>query len=204
MKTNRGILFVAVLALASLACNAFVNTVERLVGPAGGPLVTTEANGNLRVGAGPVITSVENTRTVVQEQGDSLQFIEAFATEQYTAEELSQAGHTYTYTLRLERDTTVVWGTNWCTTTPELLTENWDHISLEFSVNGAAIPLQQFGVLEVQSGDMYCRHFLTTLSEWPAGETALETRVTFDTEINDGLSNYPAGTHVYHYTVTVP
>ena len=202
MQTHRWILFASSLTLASLACNALANTVERLAQPV--PAVTTDANGDVRVGAGPAITSVDNTRTAVQAQGSALQYLEAYAQEQYLPEELSQAGHTYTFTVKVDQDTVVLWGTNWCTTTPELLQSNWDHIQLAFTVNGAAIPLEQFGVLAVQDGTMYCQQVLTTVKDWPAGVTELETQVTFDAPLNDGLSDYPAGTHSYHYTVTVP
>jgi hypothetical protein len=201
MKTQRWIPFASFLVLASLACNAFVSTAERLAQPA--PAVTTEANGDVRVGGGPVITSVDNTRAAVQAQGSALQFLDAYAQEKYTPEELSQAGRTYAFTVTLDPGTTVLWGTNWCTTTPELLKSNWDHIQVAFSVNGATIPLEQFGVLEVQDGTMYCRHVLTTVKDWPPGATELETRVTFDAPLNDGLSDYPKGTHLYRYTVTV-
>lgn len=132
-------------------------------------------------------------------------YLEDKARETYADDELSQVGKTYTYTVPISESETLLWMNGWCASTAEILAENYQHIRLEFSLNGEGVPLDQLTPLETKPPDTenYCRLHYTALSDWPAGEHHLSVEVTFDQAINDGASDYPAGTHVYKYIVYV-
>jgi hypothetical protein len=128
-------------------------------------------------------------------------WLEDLAPESY--EITSQAGETYTYTITMDRSRDVMWVYGWCATTKELLAQNWDHISLVFTLDGEEVPLDSFVRLEDNFDEMECRLYYTLLTDWPRGEHLLTTEATFASAINDGLDDYPAGTHVYEYRVSV-
>lgn len=146
----------------------------------------------------PRIASLSEAETAFQAQTP---WLEDLAAESYDI--TSQAGETYTYTITMDRSRDVMWVYGWCATTKELLAQNWDHISLVFTLDGEEVPLDSFVELESIFDEMECRLYYTLLSDWPGGEHLLTTEVTFRTTINDGLDDYPAGTHVYEYRVSV-
>ena len=115
----------------------------------------------------------------------------------------SQAGETYTYTIELDRSQEVMWVYGWCTVTQEQLAQNWENISLVFTLDGESVPLDSFVKLEDKFGDLECRMHYALLADWPSGEHELTTEVTFATAINDGLDDFPAGTHIFEYRVHV-
>ena len=115
----------------------------------------------------------------------------------------SQAGETYTYTIEMDRSQEVMWVYGWCTVTQEQLAQNWENISLVFTLDGDSIPLDSFVRLEDKFGDLECRMHYALLADWPSGEHQLTTEVTFATAINDGLDDFPAGTHIFEYQVHV-
>ena len=115
----------------------------------------------------------------------------------------SQAGETYTYTIEMDRSQEVMWVYGWCTVTQEQLAQNWENISLVFTLDGESIPLDSFVRLEDKFGDLECRMHYALLADWPSGEHELTTEVTFATAINDGLDDFPAGTHIFEYRVHV-
>lgn len=115
----------------------------------------------------------------------------------------SQAGETYTYTIEMDRSQEVMWVYGWCTVTQEQLAQNWENISLVFTLDGESVPLDSFVRLEDKFGDLECRMHYALLADWPSGEHELTTEVTFATAINDGLDDFPAGTHIFEYRVHV-
>ena len=115
----------------------------------------------------------------------------------------SQAGETYTYTIEMDRSQEVMWVYGWCTVTQEQLAQNWENISLVFTLDGESVPLDSFVRLEDKFGDLECRMHYALLADWPSGEHQLTTEVTFATAINDGLDDFPAGTHIFEYRVHV-
>ena len=115
----------------------------------------------------------------------------------------SQAGETYTYTIEMDRSQEVMWVYGWCTVTQEQLAQNWENISLVFALDGESVPLDSFVRLEDKFGDLECRMHYALLADWPSGEHQLTTEVTFATAINDGLDDFPAGTHIFEYRVHV-
>ena len=130
-------------------------------------------------------------------------FLEDKAREQYAPEEVSVPG-VFTYTVPLAKSETLVWGYFWCTTTTEILDQNFSQIDLSFELNGEAVPLDKFVTADLPSGDTQCRVIYTALSDWKPGEHHLTTAATFKTPINDGMGDYPAGDYVSEYSVFVP
>ena len=128
-------------------------------------------------------------------------WLQDLAPESY--ELTSQAGESYTYTIQLDRSQEVMWVYGWCTVTQEQLAQNWDNISLVFTLDGEAVPLDNFVRLEGNFGELECRMNYALLADWPPGEHMLTTEVTFATAINDGLDDFPAGTHSYDFRVHV-
>lgn len=159
---------------------------------------TVGAGTDLQLSNGPVIGSSQTTNNALNNRAPLL---EALATEQYNSAELSRAGKTYTFTIELGDQQSLIWQTNWCTTTADILKQNLDHIHTEFVVNGETIDPSYVNLVQVQSGDLYCAYFIASVSGWPEGKTVLEINVTFTDKINDGMSDYEQGTHTYHYEV---
>ncbi len=130
-------------------------------------------------------------------------FLEDKAREEYSAEEVSVPG-VFTYTVPLLKSESLIWGYFWCTTTTEILEQNFSQIEVSFELNGEAVPLDKFVTADLPSGDTQCRVIYTALSDWKPGEHHLTTSVTFKTPINDGMGDYSAGDYVSEYSVFVP
>jgi hypothetical protein len=128
-------------------------------------------------------------------------WLEELAEESY--DETSQAGETYFYTIVMEESQDVMWVYGWCAVTPEQLEENWENISLVFTLDGEEVSLDSFAEVEGPFADQECHLYYALLTDWPSGEHFLSTEVTFATELDDGSDIYPEGTHVYLYLVTV-
>jgi hypothetical protein len=143
--------------------------------------------------------------------GSRLESAAALDAEAPTLEELaeesydvtSQAGETYTYTVSMERSQDVLWTYGWCTATEEQLKQNWENISLVFTLEDEEVPLERFVLLEGLLDEQQCRLYYVLVTDWPRGEYVLTTEVTFASELDDGFDVYPAGTHTYRYEVSV-
>jgi hypothetical protein len=128
-------------------------------------------------------------------------WLEELAEESY--DDTSEAGETYLYTVDLESSRDVLWVYGWCTTSQDILEQNWEHIALIFTLNGEEVPFSEFALLETDFEGQFCRLHYALVTDWPRGEHELLTEVTFDTELNDGQDTFPEGTHYYKYVVTV-
>lgn len=127
-------------------------------------------------------------------------FLDEFARESYEDADYAKPG-TLTFTVPLARDQTLIWMYAWCTTTTEILNQNFQNIELEFVLNGKVIPLDQLRTDDLPAGGQQCRLYYTALSKWMPGEHHLTITATFKTAINDGVSNYEAGDYVMDFTV---
>jgi len=128
-------------------------------------------------------------------------WLEELAEESYDV--TSQAGETYLYTVALESSRDVLWVYGWCTTSQEILEQNWEHIALVFTLNGEDVSLSQFAIQGTDIEGQVCELYFALVTDWPRAEHELLTEVTFDTELNDGQDTFPEGTHYYKYVVTV-
>ncbi len=156
---------------------------------------------DLKIEGGPVLASPESTLAALQ---GGLQSLEAVAQEQYDAAAFAQVPATFQFTIQLDNDRRLTWGWGWCTTSPEVLAQNYEHIKLELFVNGQPIDLKYFAVVEQQPSGLACKSYSTVVYGWPSGETQLEVRATFTEMINDGQADYPEGTQTFKYSVTLP
>ncbi len=189
--------------LAILACASFPNiTIPSLsTATARAALTATvESGGDYHTTSGLIVGSLDTTEKAIDAQAP---FLESLAPEQYDTTTLSQAGQTYAYTIDLDKEQTLIWQTNWCTTTEEILNQNMEHIRIQFTVDGEVVDPGHIGLVQTRSGDLYCAYFLASLSDWPPGTTVLKIDITFTDVINDGLADYPKGTHTYEYSVTL-
>lgn len=199
----RSFSLLAILSAAALACASFPNLTIPSLSTAtarAGLTATVESGGDYPTSSGLIIGSLETSEKAIDE---SAPFIESLASEQYETTELSQAGQTYVYTINLDEETTLIWQTNWCTTTEEILNQNMEHIRIHFTVNGETVDPGHIGIIQTRGGDLYCAYFIASLYNWPQDTTVLKIDITFTEDLNDGLGDYPAGTHTYQYNVTL-
>ena len=127
-------------------------------------------------------------------------FLEGVAREQYEDADYAVPG-TLTFTIPLLKEETLLWLYAWCTTTTEVLNQNFENIELKFVLDGEEIPLDQFRQEDRENNGRQCRLYYTALSKWPAGEHHLSTAATFTAPINDGTADYEAGDYVLDYAV---
>jgi hypothetical protein len=128
--------------------------------------------------------------------------LETLAKEKYT-EDLSKPG-TRIYTVEIVDEKPTYFGYGWCTTTEEILKQNFEHIKVKFYFNDDILGSDVVHPLSITRGDgLVCVDFAVLMSEWANGEYKLQAVVTFDDKINDGIADYPAGDYVFDYDVTV-
>ncbi|RIK29273.1 MAG: peptidase S41 [Anaerolineae bacterium] len=127
-------------------------------------------------------------------------FLEEAAREEYQSADYANPG-VLTFTVPLIKDESFVWMYAWCTTSTEVLNQNFQNIKLKFMMDGEEVPLDQLVNEDLASGGQQCRLYYTALSNWPAGEHHLSITATFTESINDGTSDYEAGEYVLNYDV---
>jgi hypothetical protein len=129
-------------------------------------------------------------------------YLASLAKEQYTDEDTAQPG-TLTYTVEITDDTPTFFNYGWCTTTEEILQQNFEHIRIGLYINGEALSSDVVHPITYQLTDMVCLDFVALLSNWPNGQYELRAIAMFDQQINDGLADFEAGDYIYEYNVTV-
>jgi hypothetical protein len=181
------------------------NPASTAVPPRPGRTITAPPSANAKV---PNLGTLAETKAALAAQPTNV--LEALASERYTAEELAQMNQTFPFTIKLGGDEPVLWEYGWCATTAAILKDNLQHITPQFSMNGAPVDMNQFYAFDSQSADsqtntaLQCHSYAVLVSHWPQGDTELQTLVTFNAKINDGLADYPSGTQTFVYTVTRP
>jgi carboxyl-terminal processing protease len=168
----------------------------------------TIENLNKPIGAGiepehsPTMGSVTESEAALQSETN---WLDDLAQEEYSEDELSQAGRVYTYTVPMYNSEDIIWAYAWCTADEESFEDNWSKIELELSINGELVQLEDFAELEGVFSGNHCRLYYTVLKDWVVGEHIITTKVTFTGPINDGIvvEDFPAGTHIFEYHVYV-
>ena len=149
----------------------------------------------------PSLASAEEAKTALDSGVNDL---EAYAYVVPDTPAINQPGDVYIYEIQLSESTPLLWNYGWCTTTQEILEENFSHIGLEFTINGTSVSSAGFFVNNYERSDgAPCREYTALVDEWPIGQHILESRIMFTQDINDGWDVYPAGTHTFRYFVTV-
>ncbi len=217
-------LWLTLLVALSLSCQ----TVTRLVGggaaptafsptpiqvPAANP-TATEASPALSTATpppaagaeAPTLGTIDETKAALQAHPNSV--LEALASERYTASELAQMNQTFPFTIDLAGDTPALWEYGWCATTAAILADNLKHITPQFSMNGQPVDVGKFYAFDSQSADsqtnqtIQCHSLAVVVTHGPQGQSKLQTLVTFDAKVNDGMGDYEPGTQTFDYTVT--
>jgi hypothetical protein len=130
-------------------------------------------------------------------------YLESLAEEAYSDEDYAGPG-TLTYTIKITDDTPTYFGYGWCTTTQEILQQNFEHIRVRLSINGRELDKNAVHPLSFARPDGFvCLSLGTLLSDWQPGEYELEAAATFEEEINDGAADFEAGDYVFVYNVSV-
>ncbi|HXF86553.1 MAG TPA: hypothetical protein VNK49_14325 [Anaerolineales bacterium] len=165
------------------------------------PNLTATQEAWVKPAQSPLLASAEEAVEAMQA---GTRYLEEFATVIPELPEINQPGDIYTFEIELPESVPLVWSYGWCTTTTEILEENFSHIRLAFLMNETSVPFDHFVTAEFEQPDgSVCRQYAVLVSSWPAGRHLLETYVTFRQDIHDGWNLYPAGTHVFKYFVTV-
>lgn len=154
------------------------------------------------VGPMPVM---ETDADKVLEILNSRNFVElgAFAQERYTEEDVAKPG-TLTFTVTIPNDQPIYFSYGWCTTTEEILRQNFEHIDIKLLINGDELGDDVIHPISFTRPDgLRCLDYGVLATEWPAGEYRVETAAAFNQKINDGLADYEAGDYVFQYNVTV-
>ncbi|HLF73675.1 MAG TPA: hypothetical protein VI524_04985 [Anaerolineales bacterium] len=136
-------------------------------------------------------------------KGSKWVYLQELAEEQYTREEYDRPG-TLTFTVKITDDKPTYFNYGWCTTTEEILQQNFEYIRVRLYFNGDELGNDVVHPVTYTRPDgLVCLDFGVLMSDWPAGEYELKAVATFDQKINDGLADYEAGDYVFSYKVTV-
>jgi hypothetical protein len=149
----------------------------------------------------PLLGTVEDAENAL---ASNATYIEYYAVVYSDTPEVNQPGDVYIFEVVLEESEPLLWSYGWCTTTPEILEQNFAQMKLLFSINQTAALVSNFAVQdEIQSDDSRCRSYNALVNRWPPGVHHLEVQITFSQPTDDGWNTYPAGTHTFKYIVTV-
>ena len=130
-------------------------------------------------------------------------YLQALAEEQYTEADFAKPG-TLTFTVNVTEDKPTYFNYGWCTTTEEILQQNFEHIKLKFYFNGEQLGTDVVHPVSFTRPDGFvCLDFGVLMSDWAPGEYKLEAVATFEEKINDGAADFEAGDYIYEYNVTV-
>jgi hypothetical protein len=136
-------------------------------------------------------------------KGGNWVYLQQLAKEQYTDDDFAKPG-TLTFTVSITDDKPTYFNYGWCTTTEEILKQNFEHIKVSLLFNGE--PLRRDVVHPISStrpDGFVCLEFGVLMSDWSPGKYDLEAIATFDEKINDGAADFEAGDYIFKYDVTV-
>ena len=153
--------------------------------------------------AQPTFASASEARKAV-ETNSALQL--EFFTERYPPQPgINQPGDVYLFDIFIEPEQPAIWDYGWCTTTQEILDQNFAQMKTEFIVNGKILSADLFAVTEydVSNDSGRCRVLSALITHWPDGAHHMDVNVTFLRPTDDGWNVYPAGTHTFRYFVNV-
>ena len=153
--------------------------------------------------AQPTFASVSEAKKAAEER--VIWPLEYFAERYPDQPDINQPGDVYLYNIFLGADQSALWDYGWCTTTQEILEQNFAQMKVEFIVNGNALNNDALAVREYDRGNDAgrCRDLTALITYWPSGTHHLDVNVTFLTPTDDGWNVYPAGTHTFRYYVNV-
>jgi hypothetical protein len=149
----------------------------------------------------PSFAAAEEAGAMLQTGGD---YLESYAVSFPDIPDINQPGDIYTYNIELNDSIPLIWEYGWCTTTTEILEENFQHIQVIFTADATAVPDGNIAIIDSQREDgSPCRDYVVLVNKWTPGQHQLQTQVIFTEDIDDGWNLYPAGIHTYEYIVSV-
>lgn len=164
--------------------------------------VTAEPAKSEPSGSMPKMETDSDKVLEVLKAGDFV-YLQQLAKEQYTDEDYAKPG-TLTYTVNITGDKPTYFNYGWCTTTEEILQQNFEHIKINLLFNGEPFSRDVVHPISSSRQDGFvCLEFGVLMSDWPAGTYDLEAIATFDQKINDGAADFEAGDYIFNYNVTV-
>jgi hypothetical protein len=129
--------------------------------------------------------------------------LQSLASETYSPDEFAQPG-TLTFTVKVTNEKPVYFNYGWCTTSAEILAQNFEHITVDIFFNDGKLGSDVVHNLTYSlTNGQVCSDFGVLMSDWPAGTYTLKAAVNFDQKINDGMSDFEAGDYIYIYNVRV-
>lgn len=161
-------------------------------------VVSTPRGAGITPEGPPRIGSDEEVQTALQ----SAPLLDDLALEIY--EDMLFEPSTLIYNVPLGRSREVLWAALWCTS-PEMLNQNWENITIVMTLDGENIPLNRFLTGDAPSGGQICRFYVTALFDWPIGEHVLITEMIFSAQLDDGVQDqlFAPGSRLYEYHVYV-
>jgi hypothetical protein len=138
-------------------------------------------------------------------KGQDWVYLQSLAEEQYTSDELDRkTPGTLTFTINITDEKPTYFNYGWCTTTEEILKQNFEHIEIKLYFNDKELGSDVVHPVTFTRPDgLFCLDFGVMMSDWPNGKYNLESVASFKEKINDGIADYAAGDYVFIYNVTV-
>ncbi|MCI0554677.1 MAG: hypothetical protein L0287_27330 [Anaerolineae bacterium] len=152
----------------------------------------------------PAPSMEQNADTLIETlKGQNWVYLQSLAKEQYTEADFAKPG-TLTFTVNITDDKPTYFNYGWCTTTEEILKQNFEHIQIKLYFNDKELGSDVVHPITFTRPDgLLCLDFGVMMSDWPNGKYNLEAVATFNEKINDGLADYEAGDYIFIYDVTV-
>ena len=91
----------------------------------------------------------------------------------------------------------------WCTSTTQILDQNYQSIKWGLTVDGKSVDVSKLFPLDQQIPNEVCRSYSGIIRQWPGRLHTITTTMSVAQKINDGFSDYPAGDYTDVYNVTV-
>ena len=116
----------------------------------------------------------------------------------------SPGSRTYNGTVEPNRE--YLWPYYWCTKASDILEDNVKHIKITFYVNEEVVPKDNVFYYHYDTNTNWnCGYWATVVSDWPRGDRLeMILEYIFDTEVYDGVKNYPAGKYRHILYIDVP
>ena len=90
----------------------------------------------------------------------------------------------------------------WCTTSAEILEQNFEHIEITFDVDGERVDPGSLYMNDYVDEDKYCRSYLGIIQAWPVGNHVIIIEMVLDEPINDGWNDYVAGPYIDQFIIS--
>jgi serine/threonine protein kinase len=104
--------------------------------------------------------------------------------------------------VRLRANQAVLIAPGWCTSTVDLLNQNFPHIHFLVEADGLPVDTNTLQLVEEQNPEGACRQFMGLIRNWSEGLHVIKMTMQLDAPINDGKNELPAGDYVNFFNVT--